>query len=56
MADLARDRDAGFIGLDGLGEGLAYVYEGNAPEEGGENTCCPACGDEAADQELMIKL
>lgn len=38
VATLARARR---IALD---EGLAYVYEGNAPEEGGENTCCPACG------------
>ena len=39
VATLARARQ---IGLD---EGLAYVYEGNAPEEGGENTCCPSCGE-----------
>jgi pyruvate formate lyase activating enzyme len=39
VATLARARQ---IGLD---EGLAYVYEGNVPEEGGENTCCPACGE-----------
>ncbi len=32
----------------GLEEGLKYVYEGNVPGEGGENTYCPKCG------ELMI--
>ena len=37
IATLARARQ---IGLD---EGLAYVYEGNVPEAGGEDTCCPAC-------------
>jgi pyruvate formate lyase activating enzyme len=26
--------------------GLQYVYEGNIPGEGGENTCCPNCGNE----------
>jgi pyruvate formate lyase activating enzyme len=25
--------------------GLKYVYEGNVPGEGGENTYCPACND-----------
>lgn len=25
--------------------GLKYVYEGNIPGEGGENTYCPSCGD-----------
>jgi len=25
-------------------EGLHYVYEGNVPGEGGENTHCYACG------------
>ncbi len=30
----------------GLAEGLHYVYEGNIPGEGGENTCCPGCGAE----------
>ena len=30
----------------GLNEGLQYVYEGNIPGEGGENTYCPGCGDE----------
>ena len=24
--------------------GLQYVYEGNVPGEGGENSCCPSCG------------
>lgn len=28
----------------GLEEGLRYVYEGNVPGEGGENTYCYACG------------
>ena len=28
----------------GMGEGLRYVYEGNVPGEGGENTWCYACG------------
>jgi pyruvate formate lyase activating enzyme len=27
----------------GLEEGLRFVYEGNIPGEGGENTYCPAC-------------
>jgi pyruvate formate lyase activating enzyme len=30
----------------GLAEGLHYVYEGNIPGEGGENTYCPQCGEE----------
>jgi pyruvate formate lyase activating enzyme len=28
----------------GLKKGLKYVYEGNVPGEGGENTYCPSCG------------
>ncbi len=28
----------------GTEEGLKYVYEGNAPGHGGEDTKCPACG------------
>jgi pyruvate formate lyase activating enzyme len=28
----------------GLEAGLKYVYEGNIPGEGGENTLCPGCG------------
>jgi pyruvate formate lyase activating enzyme len=28
----------------GLAAGLRYVYEGNVPGEGGENTRCPDCG------------
>jgi pyruvate formate lyase activating enzyme len=28
----------------GKESGLRYVYEGNVPGEGGENTTCPACG------------
>jgi pyruvate formate lyase activating enzyme len=27
----------------GLTAGLRYVYEGNVPGKGGENTHCPAC-------------
>lgn len=30
----------------GLEEGLHFVYEGNIPGEGGENTYCPSCGTE----------
>ncbi|MDA8165432.1 MAG: AmmeMemoRadiSam system radical SAM enzyme [Desulfobacteraceae bacterium] len=30
----------------GLEEGLRYVYQGNIPGEGGENTFCPQCGTE----------
>jgi pyruvate formate lyase activating enzyme len=37
-ATLRRARD---IGME---EGLRYVYEGNVPGEGGENTHCYACG------------
>ena len=29
----------------GIEEGLNYVYEGNVPGSGGENTICPSCGD-----------
>jgi pyruvate formate lyase activating enzyme len=29
----------------GLKTGLRYVYEGNVPGEGGENTYCPSCGE-----------
>lgn len=29
----------------GLQAGLKYVYEGNVPGEGGENTYCPVCGE-----------
>jgi len=35
-------RRARQIGLD---VGLVYVYEGNVPGEGGENTYCPGCGE-----------
>lgn len=28
----------------GIKAGLKYVYEGNVPGEGGENTYCPVCG------------
>lgn len=34
---LAKARDIG------LAAGLRYVYEGNVPDSGGENTSCPAC-------------
>jgi pyruvate formate lyase activating enzyme len=30
----------------GLEEGLRFVYVGNVPGEGGENTICPVCGTE----------
>ncbi|MDH3349284.1 MAG: AmmeMemoRadiSam system radical SAM enzyme [Desulfobulbaceae bacterium] len=30
----------------GLNEGLQFVYQGNIPGQGGENTYCPACGQE----------
>jgi pyruvate formate lyase activating enzyme len=40
---LRRARDIGFE------TGLKYVYEGNVPGEGGENTYCPDC------RELLIK-
>lgn len=30
----------------GLAEGLQFVYEGNIPGEGGENSYCPSCGTE----------
>ncbi len=30
----------------GLAEGLQFVYVGNIPGEGGENTFCPKCGEE----------
>jgi pyruvate formate lyase activating enzyme len=30
----------------GLEQGLRYVYEGNIPGQGGENTWCPSCGAE----------
>lgn len=33
----------------GLAAGLRYVYEGNVPGEGGENTSCPSC------KNLLIK-
>ena len=37
VATLRRARDIG------LAAGLRYVYEGNVPGDGGENTCCPSC-------------
>ena len=37
VATLRRARDIG------LAAGLRYVYEGNVPGEGGENTFCPSC-------------
>ena len=39
MQTLRRARDMG------LAKGLKYVYEGNVPGEGGENTYCPGCGE-----------
>lgn len=42
-ATLRRARDIG------IAAGLRYVYEGNVPGQGGENTNCPSCGA------LMIK-
>ncbi len=30
----------------GIEQGLRYVYQGNIPGEGGENTWCPSCGTE----------
>jgi pyruvate formate lyase activating enzyme len=29
----------------GIKAGLKYVYEGNVPGQGGENTYCPDCGE-----------
>ncbi len=40
VSTLRRARD---IGLDA---GLHYVYQGNMPNEGGENTSCPSCSAE----------
>ena len=40
IATLRRAREIG------LAEGLHYVYEGNIPGAGGENTSCPGCGAE----------
>lgn len=37
VATLRKARDIG------LAAGLRYVYEGNVPGGGGENTCCPFC-------------
>jgi len=31
-------------------EGLKYVYTGNRPGDGGENTVCPKCGDVAVER------
>ena len=39
VATLRRAREIG------LRAGLNYVYEGNVPGEGGENTWCPQCGE-----------
>ncbi|MCL5023240.1 MAG: AmmeMemoRadiSam system radical SAM enzyme [Nitrospirae bacterium] len=39
VATLRKAREIGF------GAGLKYVYEGNVPGEGGENTRCPSCGE-----------
>jgi len=43
VATLRRARDIG------IAAGLRYVYEGNVPGEGGENTSCPSCSN------LLIK-
>lgn len=43
VSTLRRARDIG------LAAGLRYVYEGNVPGEGGENTSCPSCSS------LLIK-
>lgn len=43
LATLRRAREIG------LKAGLKYVYEGNVPGEGGENTYCPSC------RELLIE-
>jgi len=39
LKTLRRAREIGFE------TGLKYVYEGNVPGEGGENTYCPSCGE-----------
>ena len=39
VAKMRRARDIG------LSEGLRYVYEGNVPGEGGENTFCYSCNN-----------
>jgi pyruvate formate lyase activating enzyme len=39
VSTLRRARDIG------LAAGLQYVYEGNVPGEGGENSWCPACSE-----------
>jgi len=39
VSTLRRAREIGFK------KGLKYVYEGNVPGEGGENTYCPSCGE-----------
>jgi pyruvate formate lyase activating enzyme len=39
LKTLRRAREIGFEA------GLKYVYEGNVPGEGGENTYCPVCGE-----------
>jgi len=43
VATLRKAREIGFKA------GLKYVYEGNVPGEGGENTYCPSC------RKLLIK-
>jgi pyruvate formate lyase activating enzyme len=43
VATLRKARDIG------RAAGLRYVYEGNVPGEGGENTSCPSC------ESLLIK-
>lgn len=44
LTSLERARDIG------LAAGLQYVYEGNIPGSGGENTRCPGCGAEVIER------
>ncbi len=39
-----------------LEEGLKYVYTGNRPNEPGENTYCPACGEKVIERAGMSML
>jgi len=34
----------------GMAEGLKYVFVGNIPGEGGENTICPRCGEKVVER------
>jgi len=40
----------------GMEEGLRYVYEGNVPGEGGENTYCFACGASLIERRGLILI